>query len=66
MLVDSGIGLPEWSPLVVRGKEDQEERKDYLMKIIENAKEMHTTRHILEHSRRESLNSISGPVIGRV
>jgi hypothetical protein len=43
----------------VRGKEQQEERNDYLIKVLENAKkDLHNRRG---HSRRESMgSSISG------
>lgn len=59
--IHPGRGLPEWCLLVVRGKEEREEQKDYLMKAIENAKKQaHSNRRIIEHSRRESINSTSG------
>jgi hypothetical protein len=66
--IHPGRGLPEWSSLVVRGKEEREERKDYLMKtIIENAKKQaHSNRRILEHSRRASINSTSGAPRGKL
>jgi len=39
----------------VRGKAEQEERKDYLTKALENAKkELHNTRRIAGQGRRES------------
>jgi hypothetical protein len=65
--IHPGRGLPEWSSLVVRGKEEREEQKDFLVKAMENAKkEAHNNRRILGHSKRESLNSTMGIPIGRV
>ena len=56
--IHPGRGLPEFSALVVRGREDQEERNDYLSKVIEDAKKkLHSTRRTLGHSRRESMAS---------
>jgi hypothetical protein len=53
--IHPGRGLPEWSSLVVRGKVEQEERKDYLTKALENAKkELHSTKRIAGQGRRES------------
>jgi hypothetical protein len=58
-----GKGLPEWSSLVVRGKEEQAERKDIFTKAVENAKkELHCAKRSSVHSRRESRgSSTSGP-----
>jgi hypothetical protein len=59
--IHPGRGLPEWSSLVMRGKEEREEQKDLLERAIENAKkEAYTNRRALEHGRRESINSTSG------
>jgi hypothetical protein len=33
--IHPGVGLPEWSSLVVRGKEEQEQRNEYLSKALE-------------------------------
>ncbi|KAH6668368.1 hypothetical protein B0J14DRAFT_658287 [Halenospora varia] len=56
--IHPGVGLPEWSSLVVRGKDEQEEKKEYLIKALENAKkELHSTRRALGHGRRESRGS---------
>jgi hypothetical protein len=56
--IHPGRGLPECSPLVVRGKAEQEERNDYLSKALENAKkEMHSTRRLTGHGRRDSMGS---------
>jgi hypothetical protein len=56
--IHPGRGLPECSSLVVRGKEEQKERKDYLLKALENAKkELHSTRRISGNGRRESMES---------
>jgi hypothetical protein len=52
---------------VVRGKEEREEQKDFLVKAMENAKkEAHSNRRILEHSRRESIYSTAGAPKERV
>ena len=56
--IHPGRGLPECSALVLRGREDQEERNDYLSKVIEDAKKkLHNTRRISGHGRRESMAS---------
>lgn len=53
MCIHHGTGLPEFSPLIVRGKEAQEEKSDYFKEVMENAKkEVHTRRG--GHSRRNS------------
>lgn len=55
--IHPGRGLPECSPLVVRGKEEQEERNDYLLKALEDAKKkLHSNRGIAGH-RRDSMAS---------
>lgn len=54
--IHPGMGLPEWSSLVVRGKEEQEERKDYLLKALEDAKK-NLNRRLTGHGRRESMRS---------
>jgi hypothetical protein len=63
IVIHPGIGLPEWSSLVVRGKHDQEEREETFNKAIENVKkELHRTRRVLGHGRNESIgSSTSGP-----
>ncbi|KAH7374080.1 hypothetical protein BKA64DRAFT_714899 [Cadophora sp. MPI-SDFR-AT-0126] len=63
IVIHPGIGLPEWSPLVVRGKDDQEEIAEKLKKAIENMKkELHRTRRVSGHGRNESTGSlVSGP-----
>lgn len=60
--IHPGIGLPECSPLVLRGKEEREEIDDYISKAVENAKkEIHSGRRI-GHGRRESTgSSIASP-----
>ena len=56
--IHPGKGLPEWSSLVVRGKKAQEEKDDYISKALETArKEMHSTRRVSGHGRRESTGS---------
>lgn len=60
MCIHPGLGLPEWSPLVLRGKEEQE----CLQKLIEDArKEAHSARRrTSRHSRVDSTGSLaSGP-----
>lgn len=66
--IHPGIGLPQWAPLVVRGKVEEEERKDYLAKALEDAnKQLHSNRRIAGHGRRESMgSSAAGPLMGRV
>ncbi|KFY94124.1 hypothetical protein V498_04039 [Pseudogymnoascus sp. VKM F-4517 (FW-2822)] len=55
MCIHRGTGLPELSPLIVRGKQAQEERNDYFSKVIENAKKnLHNNRRG-SHSRRSSM-----------
>ena len=60
--IHPGRGLPEWSLLVVRGKQEREEQKDFLVKAMENAKkEAHSNRRIVEHSRRLNKFDIGAP-----
>jgi hypothetical protein len=61
--IHPGRGLPECSPLVVRGKAEQEEKNEFLSKALENAKkEMHSSRRLPGHGRRDSMgSSTSGP-----
>lgn len=60
--IHHGQGLPEWSPLVVRGKEEQEARKDYLIKALEDAKKQLHTRRGSGQGRRDSKGIVaSGP-----
>ncbi|KAH6704041.1 hypothetical protein BKA61DRAFT_581292 [Leptodontidium sp. MPI-SDFR-AT-0119] len=60
-VIHPGVGLPEWSPLVVHAKVYQEERADYINKGLENAvKEVN--RRASGHGRRASRgSSTSGP-----
>ena len=56
--IHPGKGLPEWSALVVRGKMDQEEKKDFLSQAFENAKkELQSAKRISGQGRRESRGS---------
>ncbi|KAI9651697.1 MAG: hypothetical protein M1829_002566 [Trizodia sp. TS-e1964] len=56
--IHPGRGLPEWSPLVVRGQKMQEEKIDFISKALETAKkELHSTRRVSGHSRRGSIGS---------
>jgi hypothetical protein len=58
--IHPGIGLPEWSPLVVRGKEEQEGKDEYISKALENAKkELKSNRRFTGHGRRESIGSLA-------
>jgi hypothetical protein len=58
--IHPGKGLPEWSSLVVRGRVDQEERKDLLRKAVENAKkELRNTRRPSGYGRRGSKGSVA-------
>ena len=59
-----GIGLPESSSLVMRGKLEQKEREDYMEKALENAKrELNSTKRGPGNGRRESRGNMtsSGP-----
>jgi hypothetical protein len=58
--IHAGVGLPEWSPLVVRGKEEQEQRSEYLSKVIETAKkQLHSNRRNTGHGRTDSMGSVA-------
>lgn len=58
--IHPGRGLPEWSPLVVRGKEEQEQQKVYLLNILETAKR--EFRRTSGHGRAGSKGSLTlGP-----
>ncbi|KAH9203223.1 hypothetical protein DL95DRAFT_452068 [Leptodontidium sp. 2 PMI_412] len=60
IVIHPGIGLPEWSPLVVRGRHDQEEREENFKKAIQNMKkELQRTRRVPGHGRNESTGSSS-------
>lgn len=59
-----GKGLPEWSSLVVRGKEQREEQKDFLVKATEDARKA-VYKRAPEH-RRELANSTLGTSVGRL
>ncbi|CZR66413.1 uncharacterized protein PAC_16314 [Phialocephala subalpina] len=67
-IIHPGNGLPESSPLVVRGRAEEEERKAYLAKLIENAdKEFAKGGRLGGYSRSESISgsatgSMSGPL----
>jgi hypothetical protein len=62
-IIHPGKGLPESSLLVVRGKEVQKEKNDYLLRGLEDLKKgMHSIGHNPGHNRRESMgSSTSGP-----
>jgi hypothetical protein len=59
-----GRGLPEWSPLVVRGKEQHGEQVDFLVRAIEDTRK--TAYKRASENRKESVNSSLGTSIGRV
>lgn len=63
IVIHPGRGLPEWSSLVVRGKQDQDETTEKLKKAIENVKkDLHRSRRVSGHGRTESTGSLaSGP-----
>jgi hypothetical protein len=52
-----GRGLPEWSPLVVRGKQEQEEKTEYLSKVLEDAKKILHSPGGISGYRRDSMTS---------
>lgn len=61
-VIHPGVGLPEWSPLVVRGKSNQEEREDFLNKAMETARQQAINMHVSRHGRRSSRDSsTTGP-----
>ena len=56
--IHPGRGLPESSSLVIRGKEELDERNDVISKAIETAKKsFHTTRRSSGQGRRPSMES---------
>lgn len=58
--IHPGIGLPEWSALVERGRQEQEETDEFLLKVVEDAKKhLHSTRQQTEQRRRESMGSLT-------
>jgi hypothetical protein len=63
--IHTGAGLPEWSPLVVKGKEEEEERRDYLhdeMVRVRQEANVRSGRRNSGHSRKGSMaGSGSGP-----
>jgi hypothetical protein len=63
--VHSGFGLPEWSQLVLMGKEEEEERGAWVREEHERIKQAanaRKVRRISGNSRRDSTGSVSGPV----
>ena len=67
MCIHPGRGLPEWSSLVVRGEEARMELDNAVKKAIDDVKKRaYHARRTLEYSRRESINSTSGQLIGKV
>jgi hypothetical protein len=59
--IHTGTGLPEWSPLVVKGKEEEEERENFIRRLKQEANAWSSRRNG-GHSRRQSTASLgSGP-----
>jgi hypothetical protein len=50
---------------MMRGYDARTELDNALKKALEKAKEAYSARRNLEHSRRESINSTSGPLVGK-
>ena len=62
-IIHPGKGLPEWSPLVVRGQLEQEERKDFFRKVLENAKkQLQSTRRASGNGKRDSRGSVTSGI----
>lgn len=61
LYIHHGIGLPEWSRLVVRGQEEEKETKEDLRKAAEEKRKERNDRNarIGTHSRSGTLTSIS-------
>ncbi|CZR58808.1 uncharacterized protein PAC_08700 [Phialocephala subalpina] len=60
--IHPGIGLPEWSALVVRGKVEEEENKAFQREVMENARKLARTGRNRKSSRSASVSgSMSGP-----
>lgn len=56
--IHHGLGLPEWSSLVVRGKQEQEGRDEYISQVLENAKgELRGGGRLTGHGRKASTGS---------
>ncbi|KAL5318074.1 hypothetical protein ACEPPN_015178 [Leptodophora sp. 'Broadleaf-Isolate-01'] len=56
-----GVGLPEWSSLVVRGKAYQEEREDYISEALANVMKEANMRASGHRRRASRGSSTSGP-----
>ncbi|KAL5330685.1 hypothetical protein ACEPPN_000204 [Leptodophora sp. 'Broadleaf-Isolate-01'] len=63
IVIHPGKGLPEWSPLVMCGKHDQEEREERLNKAIENVKELRRSSLVSGHGRNESTGSLASGLL---
>ncbi|KFY31783.1 hypothetical protein V493_00803 [Pseudogymnoascus sp. VKM F-4281 (FW-2241)] len=61
LYIHHGIGLPEWSRLVVRGQEEEKETKEDLRKAAEEKRKERNDRNVKigTHSRSGTLTSIS-------
>ncbi|KFY66976.1 hypothetical protein V497_00613 [Pseudogymnoascus sp. VKM F-4516 (FW-969)] len=61
LFIHHGIGLPEWSRLVVRGQEEEKEMKEDLRKAAEEKRKERNDRNVKigTHSRSGTLTSIS-------
>ena len=62
-IIHPGKGLPEWSPLVVRGQVEQEERKNFFRTALENAKKhLQSTKRASGNGRRDSRGSVTSGI----
>ena len=58
--IHRGVGLPEWSKLVVIGKDEQAKKEEYYSNLMKNAdRELRSTRRGSEQGRRVSKGSMS-------
>lgn len=61
--IHPGSGLPEWSPLVVRGQEDHETKKEEIARAIKAV--YSSTKRNAGHGRKDSLGSQVSTPVGR-
>ncbi len=59
--IHTGTGLPEWSALVVKGKQEEQERKEYLSEAMQRAKN-----DLIAKNTRNGWHSRSGSMVGSV
>jgi len=60
-VIHPGVGLPEWSSLVVRGKAYQQEREDYFNEVVANAMKEASMRASGYRRRASRGSSTAGP-----